>query len=58
MLLPALLVHINAAFGAVINTNSGFFATDGTLHLSPPPSFFPDVPELTPLPLSFLESVT
>jgi hypothetical protein len=59
MLLPAFLVHVDAALGAVINTNSGFFATNGTFHLSLPPLiFFPGVAELTPLPLSFLESVT
>jgi hypothetical protein len=59
MLLPALLVHINSAFGAVINTNFGFFATDRTFHdLLSPLSFFLNPSGLPPFPLSSLESVT
>jgi hypothetical protein len=59
VLLPAFLVDIDAALGTVINTNPGFFAADRTFHLSLPPlPFFPDAPELAPLPLSSLESVT
>jgi hypothetical protein len=59
VLLPALLVHINSAFGTVINTNTGFFATDRTFHdLLPPLSFFPDPEGLGPFPFSSRESVT
>jgi hypothetical protein len=59
MLLPALLVHINSTFGAVVNMSSGFLATDRTFHDSLPPlPFFFNSSGLTPLPFSSLESVT
>jgi hypothetical protein len=59
MLLPAFLVHIDSTSGTVINTNPGFFATDGTFHdLLPPLSFSLDRSGFVPFPLSFLESVT
>jgi hypothetical protein len=59
MLLPAFLVHINGAFGAVINMGPGFFATDRAFHyLLPPLSFFLNPSGLAPFPLSSLESVT
>ena len=58
VLLPAFLVHINSTFGTVVNTGSGFLATDGTFHdLLPPLSFFPNPEGLDPFPLSSLESV-
>jgi hypothetical protein len=59
VLLPASLVHVNTAFGTVINTNPRLFATDRTFHDLPPPlSFFPDPEGLGLLPFSSRESVT
>jgi hypothetical protein len=59
MLVPAFLVHINGTFGAVINVDPGFFATDRAFHFSlPPPSFLFNSSRLTPLSLSSLQSVT
>jgi len=59
MLLPAFLVLIHSTFGTVINTDSGFLATDRTSHdLLPPLSFFPDPEGLVSFPLSSRESVT
>ncbi len=59
ILLPAFFVHIDSAFGTAINTNPGFFATDGAFHDLLPPLFFllePSGP--APFPASALESVT
>ena len=59
VLLPAFLVHINSTFSTAINTDSGFFATDGTFHDLLPPLFFLLEPsEPVPFPPSALESVT
>jgi hypothetical protein len=59
VLRPAFLMHIDGTFGTVINTNSGFFATDRAFHdLLPPLSFFPDPEGIGPFPLSSRESVT
>jgi hypothetical protein len=57
--LPALLVHIDSTFGAVVNANPGLFATDRAFHdLLPPLSFFADPEGTGPFPLSSRESVT
>ena len=57
MLLPAFLMHIDSTFGAVIDMDPSFFATDGTFHDSLPPlSFFLNPSGLVPFPS--LESVT
>jgi hypothetical protein len=58
---PAFFVHVNGAFGAVINMGPGFFATDRTFHDSLPPLSFPfclNPSGLTLFSLSSLESVT
>jgi len=60
MLLPAFLMHINGAFGTIINMGPGFLAADGTFHDSSPPLSFPFCPDpsgLALFPLSSLESV-
>jgi hypothetical protein len=58
VLLPAFLVHIDSTFGAIIDTNPGFLATDGTFHDLLPPLFFLLEPsEPAPFPPSALESV-
>jgi hypothetical protein len=41
VLLPALLVHVDSAFGTVIDTSPGLFPTDRTFHYSVPPLSFP-----------------
>jgi hypothetical protein len=59
VLLPALLMNIHGTLGAMVNTDSGFFATDGTFHDLLPPLFFLLEPsEPVPFPSSALESVT
>jgi hypothetical protein len=59
MLLPAFLVHIDSTFGAAIDSNPGFFATDRKFHDLLPPLFFLLEPsEPVPFPPSALESVT
>jgi hypothetical protein len=59
MFLPAFGVHVNTAFGAVVNMGFSFFATDRTFHdLLPPSSFLPNPEGLDPFPLSSLQSVT
>jgi hypothetical protein len=59
VLLPAFLVHIHSTLATIVDTNSGFFATDRTIHdLLPALSFFPDSEGLDPFPFPSRESVT
>ncbi len=61
VLLPALFMHIDGTSGAVVDSGSGVFVTDGTFHQSLPPlsvarfadAVASDLPSLPPL-----ESVT